>query len=121
MMGNLTAMTADHVNKNSGHSWLQEGSEGAQGGPRGAGHAESATMSSLYRRLYELAGFNSVIRSIYADCKIVKTMDTIKEPLSKLYKNNVNKIHKFIFFKTISQHREILTQLNCCPCVVYVI
>jgi arginase family enzyme len=80
---------------------MQEGREGAGGGPRGTRHAHSNTMSSS---LKGLAGFNSNIRSSDANDKTVKTMDTIQESLSKLCMNSENKIHKFIFLKTISQH-----------------
>jgi len=104
MMGSGTAMTDDHVEKNSGHSCLQECREGAGGGTRGTRHADSDTMSSSYRRLPELAGFNSNIRLSDPDDKTVKTMDTIQESLSKLCMNRENKIRKFIFLKRISQH-----------------
>jgi len=83
---------------------MHEGREGAGGGPRGTRHEHSNTTSSSHRGLSELAGFNSNIRSSNADDKTVKTMDTIQESLSKLCKNSENKIHKFIFLKTISQH-----------------
>jgi hypothetical protein len=65
-------------------------------------------MFSSHRRLHEPAGLNSVIRSIDADDKIVKTRNTIQESLSKLYRNTENKIHKFILLKTIS-HKESVT------------
>jgi hypothetical protein len=93
--GSGAAMTDDHVEKNSGYSWLQEGQDMQTVTP-----CPPPTESFLNWQVLTLT-LDQVMHMI----KLWKQW-TLQESLSKLCTNGENKIHKFIFLKTIPQHWE---------------